>query len=249
MPSGYNYLFVNSAGAAAPVSSEYMKRSGLLDNYQKEKSKQAEQLELSYRKQYPQSNIPKSAFMGALETGNQPMIESKGKKYFLTEDTALGSRLNARAEESARRAGRVAQKFLPSYSYKTAEGEKYSGTFLGTGSYGGFGKNAVDANGNPLSKYSQNMMRRRANRGLNPYRAESTGKFQPSKTGFVDPRTNPSRSQRSGIDIFGNSTNQTMPQFPTNYDSNYWNGSYDQMNPSPFSPNTSPSPFSSIYGY
>ena len=51
------------------------------------------------------------------------------------------------------------------------------GSLLGTGAYGGFGKNAVDEQENPLAKYSPQIMERRAKRGQNPFTAESTGRF------------------------------------------------------------------------
>jgi hypothetical protein len=70
-------------------------------------------------------------------------------------------------------------------SERDSRGQFYSevtgrpmGSLMGRGAYGGFGKNAVDEQGNPLSKYSPNVMKSRAARGKNPYGAESTGKIQ-----------------------------------------------------------------------
>lgn len=168
MAFGDQYLFVTRDGASMPLSSRSGFVASALQNAEEEKRKRAEAIKLQYANS-PYSSfankIPESSFAAAATTGHQPMIEHKGKQYFLTEDKALAGRLAAREEENARRAGRAPQKYLPSYSYKTAEGESFKGHFLGRGTYEGMGGNS----------YSPQLQERRAAKGKNPTGPQAGG--------------------------------------------------------------------------
>jgi hypothetical protein len=65
------------------------------------------------------------------------------------------------------------------------------GTLMGRGAYGGFGKDAVNEQGNPLSKYSPNVMKRRAARGQNPYNAEAGGYVEKQEPSSFFPKNSP----------------------------------------------------------
>jgi len=151
-----------------PLSGDSELVRSAIKNDEEEKRKRAEAIKLQYANS-PYSSftnkIPEASFMAAAITGHQPMIESEGKQYFLTEDKALAGRLAAREEENARRAGREPQKYLTNYSYKTAEGESFKGTFLGRGTYGGMGENS----------YSPQLQERRAAKGKNPTGPQAGG--------------------------------------------------------------------------
>jgi hypothetical protein len=76
----------------------------------------------------------------ASETGIPPsFIGDKGKKYTLKPDWDLQRRLQAQEKESARRSGRKEQPIAPTFYYADPSGKRFEGTFLGDGSYGGFG--------------------------------------------------------------------------------------------------------------
>jgi hypothetical protein len=83
-------------------------------------------------------------------------------------------------------------------SERDSRGQFYSevtgkpmGSLMGRGAYGGFGKDAVDEQGNPLSKYSPNVMKRRAARGQNPYNAEAGGYVEKQEPSSFFPKNSP----------------------------------------------------------
>lgn len=157
-------------------------------------------LRQAYAKAYPNLPIPTESLEQSLRTGSRPFIDAEGKIYFLTENKEQTASLMATERESARRAKRPVQPFTPSYSYKTASGERFSGTFMGEGGYGGFGRFATDEQGNRASKYSPQIMARRAAKGKDPYAAESTGILEPAGKGLgpVLPRSQRER-QLAGV--------------------------------------------------
>ncbi len=65
------------------------------------------------------------------------------------------------------------------------------GSLMGRGAYGGFGKDAVDEQGNPLAKYSPQIARRRAARGKNPYTAEAGGYVEKQEPYSFFPKNSP----------------------------------------------------------
>lgn len=76
----------------------------------------------------------------SLETGMPLSFKSKGKQYTLKPDLQMQARLQASEKESARRAGRKEVKIEPTFRYVDPSGKPFEGMFMGTGSYGGFGK-------------------------------------------------------------------------------------------------------------
>ena len=86
------------------------------------------------------NGVPEASLTGAARTQSPPVILDEGKSYFLKQNTALRDRLMATERESARRGNRPVQGIAPTYNYETATGERFRGTFLGDGSYRGFGR-------------------------------------------------------------------------------------------------------------
>lgn len=113
----------------------------------------------------PNVNIPQSALFGQLITGESATIMADNKRYFLTPDKQSDARLRAQEEDLARRAGREPKYSLPTYSYKTESGEKFTGSVLGGGSYKAFGKGG----------YGPQIQEKRAARGENPMGPEVGG--------------------------------------------------------------------------
>ena len=117
------------------------------------------------------NGVPEASLAGAARTQSPPVILDEGKSYFLKQDTALRDRLMAMERESARRGNRPVQGIAPSYNYQTETGERFRGTFIGNGSYGGFGGGKAQSSQRSWDNYVPLAGPRNPNYGSNPEKA------------------------------------------------------------------------------
>ena len=129
---------------------------------------------------------PAGKKVAVMPTGTAAKQEYRGIKEAYER---MGATVLESPEKFVRGKG-TSQKDRASQFYSTVTGQPM-GTLMGRGAYGGFGKDAVDEQGNPLSKYSPNVMKRRAARGQNPYNAEAGGYVEKQEPSSFFPKNSP----------------------------------------------------------